>query len=163
MTRGRFITLEGGEGVGKSTQLRSLAITLEARGIDVVTFDFPYMHAKRGGPDKAPVLERCFRAVLGPRVGRRFANGRRALPRLERLLADPSDPLRADLERAAGATLAELATGALREAVESIVRHCGPEPESWRWGDVQRARAGRLDPGGQPRARIGVTRCQCVH
>lgn len=36
MARGRFISLEGGEGVGKSTQARALATALRARGLDVV-------------------------------------------------------------------------------------------------------------------------------
>ena len=36
MTRGKFITLEGGEGVGKSTQAARLADALRARGIEVV-------------------------------------------------------------------------------------------------------------------------------
>ena len=34
--RGRFISLEGGEGVGKSTQSRALAAALRARGVEVI-------------------------------------------------------------------------------------------------------------------------------
>ena len=33
---GRFLSLEGGEGAGKSTQVRALAAALEARGISTL-------------------------------------------------------------------------------------------------------------------------------
>jgi dTMP kinase len=36
LTRGKFISLEGGEGVGKSTQLAALAEALRARGIELL-------------------------------------------------------------------------------------------------------------------------------
>ena len=45
--RGRFISLEGGEGAGKSTQVKALADALRQRGIDVVETREP------GGSDGA--------------------------------------------------------------------------------------------------------------
>jgi dTMP kinase len=45
--RGRFISLEGGEGVGKSTQVRALAQALRLRGLDVLVTREP------GGSDGA--------------------------------------------------------------------------------------------------------------
>jgi predicted alpha/beta-hydrolase family hydrolase len=41
-----------------------MARGLATRGVNVVTFDFPYMHAKRKVPDRAPVLEDCFHRVI---------------------------------------------------------------------------------------------------
>jgi len=35
-SRGKFISLEGGEGVGKSTQVKALAVALRSRGLDVI-------------------------------------------------------------------------------------------------------------------------------
>ena len=45
--RGRFITLEGGEGVGKSTQVKALAEALRERGVDLIVTREP------GGSDGA--------------------------------------------------------------------------------------------------------------
>lgn len=50
MTRGRFITLEGGEGAGKSTQLKRLGERLRALGLEVVATREP------GGSPGAEVI-----------------------------------------------------------------------------------------------------------
>lgn len=57
---------------------------LAARGIDVVTFNFPYMEQKRRVPDKAPVLEARFREAIdgarqGERAGRRLFIGGKSM------------------------------------------------------------------------------------
>jgi penicillin amidase len=90
------------------------------------------------------LAELVFVALLGGRLGRRFANGRRARPRLHRLLLDPGDPLRGDVERAAGRSLADLADEAFRAALDRVASICGAEPETWAWGRIQRARLGSV-------------------
>ena len=41
-----------------------LADVLPVAGIELWRFQFPYMEAKRGGPDRPPILEATWRAVL---------------------------------------------------------------------------------------------------
>ncbi len=50
MTRGRFLSIEGGEGAGKSTQVRRLAQTLRDRGLDV------HVTREPGGSDGAEAI-----------------------------------------------------------------------------------------------------------
>lgn len=81
---------------------------------------------------------RLFVPLLGPSLGPRFAHGRRAVPRIHRLLLDPADALRADLERAAGRSIATLVRESFLHVVERLAASQGPDPVAWRWGAVQR-------------------------
>ncbi|HEX5257541.1 MAG TPA: dTMP kinase, partial [Sphingomicrobium sp.] len=63
MSRGRFITLEGGEGVGKSTQARALAQALRSRGLDVLVTREP------GGSDGAERIRELLLAGAEERWG----------------------------------------------------------------------------------------------
>ena len=64
-SEGALLVLAHGAGAGRSHPFMiAVADGLAARGIDVVTFDFPYMHERRHMPDRSPVLERCFVQVV---------------------------------------------------------------------------------------------------
>jgi len=61
-----------GAGAGHSHPfITSYATALAARGVTVVTFDFPYMEKKRRTPDRAPVLEDAFRHAVTAAVEHR--------------------------------------------------------------------------------------------
>ena len=60
-----LLVLAHGAGAGERHPFMvKVATALADRGIDVVTFDFPYMQQKRKAPDKAPVLEAAFRDAI---------------------------------------------------------------------------------------------------
>jgi dTMP kinase len=63
--RGHFITLEGGEGVGKSTQVKALAEALQKRGIDVLVTREP------GGSEGAEKIRELLLAGAEDRWGAR--------------------------------------------------------------------------------------------
>lgn len=70
MTRGRFISIEGGEGVGKSTQISSLAKAIRDNGYEVIITREP------GGTEGAEIIRQL---LLG-------GSAERWLPRAEALL-----------------------------------------------------------------------------
>ncbi len=76
---GLTLVLAHGAGAGQqSAFMVSFANSLAARGVDVVTFNFPYIEQHRRIPDRAPVLEACFQSVIA-RVRREVASARDAL------------------------------------------------------------------------------------
>ena len=59
------LILAHGAGAGqRSPFLVSFAQALSARGLDIVTFNFPYTEQHRKVPDRRPVLEACYDAVV---------------------------------------------------------------------------------------------------
>src|SRR5262245_22543416 len=59
------IILAHGAGAGQRHPfIAGVARQLAKAGVDAWTFDFPYMEQKRRVPDRAPVLEDCFRQVI---------------------------------------------------------------------------------------------------
>jgi predicted alpha/beta-hydrolase family hydrolase len=73
--RDALLVLAHGAGAGQSHPFMvRFARGLAERGLDVVTFDFPYMQAKRHAPDKATVLEAAFRSVIAAAAARVHAS-----------------------------------------------------------------------------------------
>jgi uncharacterized protein len=62
---GAVLVLAHGAGAGQRHPFMvSVARSLAAHGIDVVTFNFLYTEQRRRVPDKTPALEACFRRVI---------------------------------------------------------------------------------------------------
>jgi uncharacterized protein len=77
---GAVLILAHGAGAGqRSPFMTTFAAALAARGLDVVTFNFPYTEHKRRVPDRPAVLEACFRKVIEAVRGEKGAQRQLAL------------------------------------------------------------------------------------
>jgi predicted alpha/beta-hydrolase family hydrolase len=62
---GGALILAHGAGAGqRSPFMTSFAQAIAVLGFDVVTFDFPYVEQRRRVPDRRPLLEACYAAVI---------------------------------------------------------------------------------------------------
>ena len=78
-TRQVSLILAHGAGAGqRSPFMVSFSTALSARGLDVITFNFPYTEEHRRVPDRRPVLEACYDAAIAS-VCRQLASAREAL------------------------------------------------------------------------------------
>jgi hypothetical protein len=80
---GITLILAHGAGAGqRSPFMVNYATALSRRGIDIVTFDFPYIEERRRLPDPKDKLEGCYRAVIagvGQRMGGLLAIGGKSM------------------------------------------------------------------------------------
>jgi predicted alpha/beta-hydrolase family hydrolase len=75
---GALLVLAHGAGAGQRHPFMvGIARALSARGVDVATFDFPYMQQKRKVPDKTPVLEASYRDVVAAAMEHEPLRGRK--------------------------------------------------------------------------------------
>jgi hypothetical protein len=62
--RSTFVMAHGAGAGQRSPFMTGFARALAGLGLDVVTFNFPYTEQGRRVPDRAPVLEACYEAVV---------------------------------------------------------------------------------------------------
>jgi uncharacterized protein len=99
--RAPSLVLAHGAGAGqRSPFMTAFSGAMQTRGITTVTFDFPYMRHHRRAPDRAPVLEAAWRAVLhhitagGAKPARVVIGGKSMGGRIaSHVLSDPTRPL----------------------------------------------------------------------
>lgn len=61
---GAFIVAHGAGAGQHHPFMTAFARAMAARGFDTITFNFPYTEQRRKLPDRAPVLEACYAAVI---------------------------------------------------------------------------------------------------
>lgn len=98
--RATLVLAHGAGANQRSAFMIDFAAALAGLGFDVITFNFPYTEQQRRIPDRGPVLEACYRAVVGlvaDQLGstRLFVGGKSMGGRIatQMAAADPDRPI----------------------------------------------------------------------